>query len=161
MFIGRTDSEAETPILWPPDTKSRLIGKDWRQEERRATEDEMVGWHHWLDGREFEQTLGDVKDREAWCAAVHGVSKSPKRLSNWTIGTQVLWLLIQTTLWEPLDQYLHRLPHGIKTYCIRISWGSFKMYKYLQGWGLWHCNKHFTEIFLLKSENPWSVVLTL
>ena len=65
IFIGRTDAEAEAPILWPPDVKSRLIrkdadaGKDWRQEEKGATEDEMVGWHHWLNGHEFEQTLGD------------------------------------------------------------------------------------------------------
>ena len=64
MFIGRTDAEAETPILWPPDEKSRLIekdpdaGKDWRWEEKGTTEDEMVGWHHWLRGDEFEQALG-------------------------------------------------------------------------------------------------------
>ena len=60
IFIGRTDAEAETPILWPPDVKIWLIwkdpdaGKDWRQEEKAMTEDEMVGWHHWLDGHEFE-----------------------------------------------------------------------------------------------------------
>ena len=60
VFIGRTDVEAETPILWPPDGKSWLIGKDtdagkdWRQEEKGMTEDEMVGWHHQVDGREFE-----------------------------------------------------------------------------------------------------------
>ena len=60
MFIGRTDVEAETPILWPPDVKSWLIwkdpdaGKDWRQEEKGTTEDEMVGWHHRLNGYEFE-----------------------------------------------------------------------------------------------------------
>ena len=64
IFIGTTDVEAETPILWPPDLKNWLIwkdpdyGKDWRQGEKGTTEDEMVGWHHWLDGHEFEQTLG-------------------------------------------------------------------------------------------------------
>ena len=64
-FIGRTDAEAEAPILWPPDVKSQLIrkdpdtGKDWRQGEKGTTEDEMVGWHHWLNGYEFEQALGD------------------------------------------------------------------------------------------------------
>ena len=64
IFIGRTDVEAETPILWPPDARSWLIwkdpdaGKDWRQEEKGMTEDEMVGWHHRLDGHEFEQALG-------------------------------------------------------------------------------------------------------
>ena len=65
VFIGETDVEAGTLILWPPDAKSWLIGKDpaagkdWRQEEKGTTEDETVGWHHWLDGYEFEQALGD------------------------------------------------------------------------------------------------------
>ena len=64
IFIGRTDAEAEAPILWPPDAKNWLIrkdpnsGKDWRQEKKGTIEDEMVGWHHWLDGHEFEQPLG-------------------------------------------------------------------------------------------------------
>ena len=65
IFIGRTDAEPETPILWPPDVKIWLIredpdaGKDWRQEEKGTTEEKMVGWHHWLKGHEFEQALGD------------------------------------------------------------------------------------------------------
>ena len=65
IFIRRTDVEAETLILWPPDAKSRFIrkdpdaGKDWRQEEKGKIEDEMVGWHHWLNGHEFEQAPGD------------------------------------------------------------------------------------------------------
>ena len=54
IFIGRTDAEAEAPILWPPDA-----GKDWEQEEKRMTEDEMVGWYHRLNGHEFEQATGD------------------------------------------------------------------------------------------------------
>ena len=60
MFVGRTDAEAETPVLWPPDAKRQLTGKapdagkDWGQEEKVATEDEMVGWHHQLKGHEFE-----------------------------------------------------------------------------------------------------------
>ena len=64
IFFGRTDAEAEIPILWPPDVKNWLLrkdpdaGKDWRQEEKGTTEDEMVGWHHQLDGHEFEQALG-------------------------------------------------------------------------------------------------------
>ena len=64
VFIGRTDGEAETPILWPPDVKNWLIGKDpvagkdWRQEEKGTTEDEMVGWYHRLNGHEFEQASG-------------------------------------------------------------------------------------------------------
>ena len=59
-------------------------GKDWRQKEKWTTEDEMVGWHHWLNGHEFEQARELVMDREAWCAAVHGVTKSRTWLSNWT-----------------------------------------------------------------------------
>ena len=69
IYIGTdmhwTDAEAEAPILWPPDAKSRLAvkdpdaGKDWGQEEKRATEDELVGWHHWLKGHEFNWPLGD------------------------------------------------------------------------------------------------------
>ena len=65
IFIGRTDAEAEAPIFWLPDETSQLIGKDpdagndWDQEENGVTEDEMVGWRHWLNGHEFKQNLGD------------------------------------------------------------------------------------------------------
>ena len=69
IFIGRTDAETEATILWPPDVKSWLIwkdpdaGKDWKQEEKGTTEDEMVGWHHWVNGHEFEQALGDGEEQ--------------------------------------------------------------------------------------------------
>ena len=69
VFIERTDVEAETPILWPPDAKSWLIekdpddGKDWGQEEKGTTEDEMVGWYHQLNGHESEQTPGAGEGR--------------------------------------------------------------------------------------------------
>ena len=88
IFIARTDAEAEAPVLWSPDARCQLIGKDpdagkdRRQEEKGTTEDEMVGWHHRLQGHEFEKALGDVKDREDWSAAVHGVAKSHTQLSN-------------------------------------------------------------------------------
>ena len=68
-FIGRTDAEAEAPILWPPDGKTWLIrkgpdaGKDWRQKGKWTTEDKMVGWHHWLNGHEFEQAPGDGEEQ--------------------------------------------------------------------------------------------------
>ena len=100
VFIGRTYAEAESPILWPPDGKKWLIGKDpdagkdWRQ-EKGTTEDEMVGWHHQLNGHEFVQLQGLVMDREAWRAAVHGVSKSWTQLSNWTeLGAILRFLTI-------------------------------------------------------------------
>ena len=69
IFIGRTDAKSEAPVIWPPDVKSWLIGKDpdaekdWRKEEKEKTEDEMVGWHHQLHGLELGQTLGD-SDRQ-------------------------------------------------------------------------------------------------
>ena len=76
IFIERTDAEAEAPILWPPDVKGWVNGKDpdagidWRQEEKGTTENEMVGWHHWFNGHEFEQVLenGDGQGSLVWCS---------------------------------------------------------------------------------------------
>ena len=93
IFIGRTDAEA--PILWPPNAKSRLIGKgpdagkDWGQEKKGTTEDKMVGWCHRLKGHEFEQIQEIVKDRKAWSAAVHRVTKSQTQFFNWTTAMYV------------------------------------------------------------------------
>ena len=87
---GRTDVEAETPIFRPPDAKNWLIGKDpnarkdWRWKEQGTIEDELVGWHPWLDGHEFKQALGVGNDRETWHAAVPGITKSWTWLSDWT-----------------------------------------------------------------------------
>ena len=77
IFIGRTDAKAEAPVLWPPDVKSQLTGKesdagkDWGQEEKGMTEDELVGWPYWLNGQEFEQTVGDSEGqgRLACCSS--------------------------------------------------------------------------------------------
>ena len=97
IFIGRTNAEAKAPILWPPEMKSRLLGKDpnagkdWRCEEKVMTEDEMVGWHQWLNGHEFSKLWEMVKDRGAWRAAIHGVAKSQTWLCYWT--TTMLWIL--------------------------------------------------------------------
>ena len=90
IFIGRTDAEAEAPILWSPDSKSQLIrkdpdsGKDWRQEEKGMIEEEMIGWHHWLNGHEFEQILGDGKEQgNLACCSPWGWKET--QLSDWTI----------------------------------------------------------------------------
>ena len=81
MFIGRTEVEAETPIVWPSDVKSWLIGKDpdagkdWRQ-EKGTSEDEMVGWHHWLNGHELEQAPGDGDGQGSLCCSPWGYKES-------------------------------------------------------------------------------------
>ena len=93
IFIGRTAAEAETPLLWPPDVKSWLIWKDhdaekdWRREEKGTTEDEIIGWHHWLDGPELSELRELVVDKEPWLAVVPGLAKSQTRLSGWTEET--------------------------------------------------------------------------
>ena len=92
VFFERNDAKAETPVLWPPHAKSWLIGKDsddgrdWEQEEKGTAEDEMVGWHHWLDGREFEWTpgVGDGQGGLVCCDSWgHKESDTTERL-NWT-----------------------------------------------------------------------------
>ena len=95
VFIGRTDAEAESPILWPPNAKNWLtgkdpdIGKDWRREEKGTTEDEMVGWHHQLEGHEFEQALriGDGQGSLA-CCSLWGCKESD--MTEWT---ELNWML--------------------------------------------------------------------
>ena len=93
IFIGRTDVEAEALVLCPPVAKSKLIrkdpdaGKDWRQEEKGMTEDEIVGQHLWLNGLSLSKLPEMVKDRESWYAVVHRVTKSGTWLSNWTTST--------------------------------------------------------------------------
>ena len=106
--IGRTDAEAETPIVWPPDAKNWLIWKDpdpgkaLRREEKGMTEDEMVGWQHWLNGHEFESTLG-VGDRQGGLACCsHGVAKSQIRQIelNWTFSTIFLAPRKKDEIWS-------------------------------------------------------------
>ena len=88
ILVGRTDAETEAPVFWSSDGNSQLIGKvpdageDWGQKEKRAEDDDMAEWHDQCKGHELGQTLEMVRDREAWCAAVHGVAKSQTRLGN-------------------------------------------------------------------------------
>ena len=101
IVIGRTDVEAEAPILWPPDVKDWLIrkdpdaGKDWRQEEKGMNEDEMVGWHHQINGHEFEKALGDSEGQGSLgCCSPwsHKESDMTERL-NWTERIHSLFFL--------------------------------------------------------------------
>ena len=120
IFIGRTDGEAETPVLWPPDVKNWLIWKDpdarkdWRQEEKGMTEDEMVGWNHWLNRRKFKQTPGVGDGQESLvCCRGHKKSDMTERLNwneSWRQGLQ-------------LDLYVARdAARMLKSNCFR-SWG--------------------------------------
>ena len=93
IFIRSTDSEAEAPILWPPDVKNWLTrkdpdpGQDWRQEEKGMTEDKMVGWHHWLNGHEFEQVPGDGEEKGSLaCCSPWGSQRVRK---DWVIELNV------------------------------------------------------------------------
>ena len=117
IFIGRTDAEAEIPILWPPDVKNWLIrkepdaGKDWRQEEMGTTEDAMVGWHHWLNGQEFEWAPGVGDGQGSWaCCSPWGCkgSDTTERL-NWT---ELNWRWQTSRSWLDLDPQLSTKWHA-------------------------------------------------
>ena len=104
IFIERTDVEAEAPILWPPDIKSRLIGKDsvagkdWGQEENGATESEMVGWPHRLNGHESEQVLGDGEEQGSLACYSEWSRKesdTTERLNEYMVDAQ------ETDIFEP------------------------------------------------------------
>ena len=105
VFIGRTDGEAETPILWPPDGKNWLngkdpdVGKDWRQEEKGTTEDEMVGWHHRLDRHEFEPAsgVGVGQGSLACCGSWGHKASDTTKLLNWTEHDKLIWKLLGQT----------------------------------------------------------------
>ena len=147
MFIGRTGAEAETPVLWLPDVKSWLIGKDsdarkdWRQEGKGTTDDEMVGWHHWLDGHEFEQAPGDGERQgslEQCSPWGHKESSMTERL-NWfsyrisrlinmwprpTVALVIIFYKLYTTF------QCNPLPWGylvkdIYIYIMSCTWGLF------------------------------------
>ena len=120
IFIGRTGVEAETPILWPPDVKNWLIwkdpgaGKDWRREEKGTTEDEMVGWHHRLDGHEFEQALGvgDGQGRLVCCSPWGCTELDMTERLNWTEDIRYLMGGMETSspqcsvVWERMKSCL-------------------------------------------------------
>ena len=99
IFIGRTNAETEAPILWPPDAKRKLIrkdsdaGKDWRREEKGMTENEMVGWHHWLNGHECEQAWGDGDGQGSLvCCSPWGHKESDMTEQlNWISETHNHW----------------------------------------------------------------------
>ena len=118
ISIERTDVEAEGPIIWPPVGKSWLTGKDpdagkdWRWEEKGMTEDEMVGWHHRLDGREFEQALGvgDWQGSLACCSLWDCKESNTTEQLNWTDAYYAIAINIKIILclWASLSKFLFR-----------------------------------------------------
>ena len=110
VFIGRTNAEAEAPILWPPDMKTWLIGKDpdagkdWGQEEKGVTEKEIFEWHHWLKGHEFERTPGESEGQGSLACCSPWLAKSGTQLSN-NPKKEIALLLIYSS--HPV---LHRPP---------------------------------------------------
>ena len=118
IFTGRTDAEHETPILWPPDVKNWLIwkdldaGKDWRWEGKGLTEDEMVGWHHWLNGHEFEQApgVGDGQGRLACCAPWGRKESDTTERLDWTERACHAISLLNDCRWMVCEGIIHLQP---------------------------------------------------
>ena len=126
IFIGRTDAEADAPILWPPDVKNWLIredpdaGKDWRQEEKGTTDNEMVGWYHRLDGHEFEQApgVGDGQGNLACCSPRGHKEPDTTEGLNWPevcLTRKVMWSDLHLRLTDPLEE-------GIEAHSNILAW---------------------------------------
>ena len=119
IFIGRTDAKAEIPILWPPDAKNWLIrkapdaGKGWRREEKGTTEDEMVGWHHWCRGHEFEQAPGvGVGQGGLVCCGPWGRKEShTTEQLNWTELTYSIVLILGVQHTDLIFVYIENDDH--------------------------------------------------
>ena len=148
VFIGRTDVEAETPVLWPPDAKNWLIwkdpdaGKDWGQEEKGMTEDKMVGWHHQLNGHGFGWIpgVGDGQGGLCWWwtgrhAAVHGVAKSRTLLSDWTDGTEAMIFTFLMLSFKPA--FHSHLSPSLRGSLVPLCYLSLGWYL-LHIWGYWY-----------------------
>ena len=137
VFIGRTDVEAETPILWPPDAKSWLIwkdpnaGKDWGQEEKGTTENEIVGWHHWLNGHGFGWTPG-VGDRQGGLACCGSWGRKELDMTEWLNWTELnlIWvLLIQVYFSSAISRNIFFQPLPFSLYVsLGLRWTSCRQH---------------------------------
>ena len=129
IFTGRTDVEPENPILWPPDVKNWFFGKDpnagedWRQEEKGKTEDEMVRWHHWLNGHEFEQApgFGDGQGNLACCSPWDHKELDLTERLNWIDLNPVLCDDLEVGIWEMGGSFKREEIH-VYFWLIHIKW---------------------------------------
>ena len=153
VFTGRNDAEAEAPILWLPDAKSWLIGKDsdagkdWGWEEKQVTDNQMVGWHQWFNDMNLSKLWETVKDSEAWCATVHGVTKSQTQLIDWTIAVSAF-----PRSQVDLDSIILALVLSASQFC----WGGL-----IWRGGRWGCGLSYSLTYqippwLVSSKNPES-----
>ena len=134
IFTGRTDAEAETLILWPPDVKNWHNGKDpdarkdWRQEEKGTTEDEMVEWHHWLDGYESEQSLGiDDGQGSLACCSLWGLKESGIiAWLNWSVYVNPKLLSIKSVMpSHPLPSFFPSIRVFSNESVLQIKWPKY------------------------------------
>ena len=127
IFIERTDTEVEAPILWPPDSKSQLIGKDsdagkdWRQEEKGTTEDEMAGWHQQLNGHEFERALGDGEGQES----------TESDTIEWRTTTNNEWCRASFHVYYP------SVCHLCSNFCLSLLLTFWMCYLFFCYWAAW------------------------
>ena len=137
VFIGRTDAEAETPILWPPDAKSWLIGKDpvsgkdWKQEEKGMTQDEIIGWHHWLNGHGFRWWTG--RPGVLWFMGSQRIGHNWATELNWTESMRLTSCSSQS-LSQPrlvfldLSGLTFPLNHSINVKCLPFGRCCYKIF---------------------------------
>ena len=167
-FFGRNDAKAETPVLWPPHVKSWLIGKDsnagrdWGQEEKGTTEDEMPGWHHWLDGYESEWTpgVGDGQGGLACCDSWGRKESDTTERLNWTELNWIFHCVYVPQLSYPFACWwtsrLLLCPGYCKQCCgehwgTRVSFNSGFLSVYAQQWYCWVVLQFYYQFF---SESP-------
>ena len=169
IFTGRTDAESEAPILWPPHAKSWLIRKDsdagrgWGQEEKGTTEDEMAIWHHWLDGRESEWTLG-VGDGQGGLACCDSWGCKTEWLKWTELKTQLLLQIL------PCHYRLHSICHQVLPFHLWTHLLELPLilhFQYLQyranspaflSWILWH--NPSSSLVPLRSHSHQSIIQT-
>ena len=168
IFIGRTDVEAKTLIPWPPDAKNWLIwkdpdaGKDWRQEEKGTTNDEMVGWHHQFDGHEFEYTLG-VGDGQGGlaCCSPGGCKESDMTEQlNWTELTEFSKVVAPIYTWSFFFFLIHLYVVFLHIDCLMPSrrsspWAESLLLILLLIADFKHPGQHQTHF------TPWKLLISL